>query len=491
MRRAVVLFYVTFLLTSTTANVHADPADSVVKVTSFIRPPDPTRPWEKGKPVEGSGSGVYIGGNRILTNAHVVHFATEITVQWKQGGQKADAKVEAISLELDLALLTVADKPFFAKHPPLTLAKQLPKVKDSVTTYGFPRGGAGLSVTKGEVSRINSIGYGPEGHGLQIQISAPVNRGNSGGPAVVGDTCIGLVTSTLVGAQNTNYIVPAEEIHYFLTHVKEGRFVGKPRINTRLKYQGLENNALRRSLGIDRAVEGILIFGAAEEPFHNLDVVTKIGDKALDNRGNIQLDHDLSAFFLYMVPKLAKNNAVPITVRRGGKDVVLKVPVQFEDPHILKRYHREQLPYLIHGPLVFVPAKSEDVLDFYSILNPYYSESPLMLRAADFVRFPGEELVVISTQFRSKITNGYMDHSGKVVKAINGTPIKNLRHLVETVRDCKSAYLKIEFAEKSAGLMVFDRAAMEAVTHEIIDEIGIAPTRRGSPDMMRVWNEKK
>ena len=46
--------------------------NSVVKVFSTVRHPDPFKPWTKQAPNEISGSGVVIEGKRILTNAHVV-----------------------------------------------------------------------------------------------------------------------------------------------------------------------------------------------------------------------------------------------------------------------------------------------------------------------------------------------------------------------------------------------------------------------------------
>ena len=235
----------------------ADPADSVAKITAFTRFPDPRRPWEKSRPTEGSGSGVFIGGNRILTNAHVVNHASELYVQWKPADEKIEAKLHAISVDLDLAILTVADEKFFAKRKPLPITKQIPKLKDAVTAYGFPIGGVGLSVTKGEVSRINAVRFGTEGTGLQIQTTAPLNPGNSGGPALNGDQVIGIVYQRAADlkAQNTGYIIPGEEVDFFLNHIKDGRFTGKPRINTQTKFQTLENEALRRSLGIERVLD--------------------------------------------------------------------------------------------------------------------------------------------------------------------------------------------------------------------------------------------
>lgn len=492
MKRIALVVALGAAFTLTASAAYADPADSVVKITAFTRFPDPNRPWEKPKPKEGSGSGVYIGGNRILTNAHVVNFASEIYTQWNPADEKTDAKLFAISVDLDLAVITVADEKFFNKRKPLPMSVQMPKLKDSVAAYGFPIGGAGLSITKGEVSRINSVRFGSEGHGLQIQTSAALNPGNSGGPAVSGDKMIGLVYRGILSAQNIGYIIPAEEVDFFLKNIKDGKFTGKPRLNTLTKYQPLENDALRRSIGIDKSVTGILIFGATPDvPLKDMDILTKIGEHAIDNRGNVQLGEGVSAFFTYLVPKVVKNNNIPITLRRDGKLISIQLKADTIDRSLIRSYGNDPIPYFLHGPLVFVPTRQEDVNDFYARKNLYSHESPLTIRRTDYSRFPGEELVVVSAQFRHKVANGYFDHSGQVIKSVNGVAIKNMRHLVETLRDAKDPFVKIAFAEESSESMVFDRTEMENATEQLIEELGIAPARRGSPELMEIWRGKK
>ena len=65
--------------------------------------------------------------------------------------------------------------------------------------------------------------------GLRIQIDAAINPGNSGGPAIVGDHMIGLAFSRLTGdAQNIGYIIPGEEIELFLADIADGKYDGKP-----------------------------------------------------------------------------------------------------------------------------------------------------------------------------------------------------------------------------------------------------------------------
>src|SRR6516165_6935575 len=112
--------------------------NAVVKVFSTMRRPDVTRPWSKAPPIEATGSGVVIEGKRILTNAHVVAYASQVQVQGNQSGDKISATVEAIAPGIDLAVLKLEDDSFFDKRPPLPRASILPQIKDPVLAYGFP-----------------------------------------------------------------------------------------------------------------------------------------------------------------------------------------------------------------------------------------------------------------------------------------------------------------------------------------------------------------
>ena len=54
-----------------------------------MRLPDPFKPWTKQAPSEVTASGVVIEGKRILTNAHVVLYASQVQVQANAAGDKS------------------------------------------------------------------------------------------------------------------------------------------------------------------------------------------------------------------------------------------------------------------------------------------------------------------------------------------------------------------------------------------------------------------
>jgi S1-C subfamily serine protease len=465
---------------------------SVVKVFSTVREPDLLKPWTKQSSVESSGTGVIIEGKRILTNAHVVLYAGQIQVQAYQAGDKVSATVEAIAPGIDLAVLKLDDDKLFESHPPLPRATALPDVKDAVMAYGYPTGGSNLSITKGIVSRIEFATYHFPVQGMRVQIDAAINPGNSGGPAVVGDKMIGLAFSTLGGAQNIGYIIPNEEIDLFLRDVADGRYDGKPAMFDDL--QTLENPALRAYLKLDPAVQGIVV----REPFSRQrpsplrpwDVITRIGDAAVDDQGMVQVGANLRIRFQYLVQRIARDGKVPLTVVRAGKTVAVQLPVSPSYPLVMPDRAGTYPPYFVYGPLVFSSASMETLhLGFRFLGGPLFS-SPLLTRAADPPAFPGEELVVVpSPLLPHKIGKGYGSPAGGVVKSVNGVAIKNLRHLVEVLRDAQDEFITVSFAGRAGGeTLVFTRKEIEGATEEILGDNGIRS--QGSPELMAVWNAR-
>lgn len=138
---------------------------------------------EEGK---GQGSGVIIDEKGlIVTNNHVVHNATEVTIV-STDGKRFDGVVVGTDPERDLALIKVDSDELsaieFGRSSSLRLG-------DEVIAIGFPLGLGGPTVTKGIVSaqgRQISVGAGPQTQELSglIQTDAAINPGNSGGALV-------------------------------------------------------------------------------------------------------------------------------------------------------------------------------------------------------------------------------------------------------------------------------------------------------------------
>jgi len=140
----------------------------------------PQKPGHDGRRREmmGQGSGFFISSDGYaVTNNHVVEGADKVEVT-TDAGKTYTAKVIGTDQRTDVALIKVeggSDFPF-AK-----LSEGKARIGDWVLAVGNPFG-LGGTVTAGIVSASGrDIGSGP--YDDFIQIDAPVNKGNSGGPA--------------------------------------------------------------------------------------------------------------------------------------------------------------------------------------------------------------------------------------------------------------------------------------------------------------------
>jgi len=463
--------------------------NSVVKIYATLRYPDPSKPWSKQAPQEEVASGVVIEGQRILTNAHVALYASQVQVQANGSGDKLPAEVVAIGPGIDLAVLKLEDPTFFKTHPPLARAAQLPQVKDKVFAYGFPGGGTSLSITQGIVSRIEFVPYSLSVSGLRIQIDAAINPGNSGGPAIADDRMIGLAFRKLSGnAENIGYIIPNEEIELFLKDIADGRYDGKPAMYDDL--QTLENPALRAYLHLDRTTEGVVVhrpFRAdASYPLKEWDVITHIGTTPIDNQGQVEIGKDLHVAFQYLIQRLARRGTVPLGIVRAGRSMSIELPVLTERPTLVRELDGRYPPYFILGPLCFstvsLPAlgMNSGTLARSKLLQSWY-EPPTEERE--------EAVFVASPFFPHKLAMGYSNPAGAVVDRVNGIRIRSLRHLVEVLRDLTDPYVIVEFDQRGAESLVLERAALIAATEDILSDNGVRA--QGSADTMAVWSQAR
>lgn len=166
---------------------------------------------------QSSGTGFFVNSEgAMLTNAHVIQDCGSITVDGKP------AKIIAVSQTFDLAVLkpNVVDEISY-----LTFARTEAGLNADITIAGYPLHGllGGLNVSRGSISSMTGLG----GDETSIQISAPVQPGNSGGPVIDrSGNLIGVVVSKLdvmevaniTGdiAQNVNFAIRGSVAKIFL-----------------------------------------------------------------------------------------------------------------------------------------------------------------------------------------------------------------------------------------------------------------------------------
>ena len=169
--------------------------------------------------ITGQGSGFFITSDGYaVTNNHVVQNAENVQVT-TDDGKTYKAKVIGTDPRTDLALIKIDGKNF----PYVKLSDTPPRVGDWVLAVGNPFG-LGGTVTAGIVSaRGRDIGAGP--YDDFIQIDAPVNKGNSGGPTFdVDGNVIGVNTAIFSpsgGSVGIAFAIPAETVKSVIAQLRD------------------------------------------------------------------------------------------------------------------------------------------------------------------------------------------------------------------------------------------------------------------------------
>ncbi len=171
------------------------------------------------------GSGVIVQPDGlVVTNAHVIKGAEEITVVLNDG-REFDAKLALIDEPSDLALLRVNAKGESLPHAALKPSESL-EVGDLVLAIGNPFG-VGQTVTSGIVSALAQSSLDINDFNFFIQTDAAINPGNSGGPLVALDGGVVGINSAIYsrsgGSLGIGFAIPSEMVATVLAAEKSGQ----------------------------------------------------------------------------------------------------------------------------------------------------------------------------------------------------------------------------------------------------------------------------
>jgi serine protease Do len=283
--------------------------------------PDGLPPGLRGGPrgggvVTGQGSGFFISADGYaVTNNHVVDGADKVEVT-TDDGKTYSAKVIGTDPRTDLALIKVegGSNFQFAK-----LSDGKPRIGDWVLAVGNPFG-LGGTVTAGIVSAsVRDIGNGP--YDDFIQIDAPVNKGNSGGPAFdMSGEVMGVNTaiySPSGGSVGIAFSIPAATVKSVVAQLKDKGSVSRGWIGVQIQPV---TSDIADSLGMKKA-EGALVAEpqangpAAKAGIESGDVITAVnGEPVKDAR---ELARTIGG--------LPPGNSVKLNVLHKGEDKVVNI----------------------------------------------------------------------------------------------------------------------------------------------------------------------
>jgi serine protease Do len=275
---------------------------------------------QDGSQREARGSGFIIDSDgTVVTNNHVAAAGNKLSVTLDDGTE-LPATVVGRDPRTDLAVLKVkSDKPL----PSLKLGDSSQvKPGEWVIAVGNPFG-LGGTVTAGIVSALGrDIGAGP--YDRFLQIDAPINQGNSGGPLFTQDgKVIGVNTAILSpsgGSIGIGFAIPSSLVKNVVNQLVASGHVTRG-------YLGVESQKLTAGiasgLGLEADTHGALVASvapdspAAKAGLKAGDVITSVGDTAVTN------PHDLAR----TVADIKPGDTAQLAVRRNGDEKTLKVTV--------------------------------------------------------------------------------------------------------------------------------------------------------------------
>lgn len=289
----------------------------------------PRKGWRHGPgagQVIAQGSGFIIAPDgKVVTNFHVVKDATAVSVV-TEDGTEYDAKVVGADEKTDVALLQIqgTKKDF----PTVPFATGDVRPGDWVLAVGNPFG-LGGSVTAGIVSaRGREIGAGPYDDFLQID--APINRGNSGGPTFdLQGNVVGMNTaiySPSGGSVGIGFAIPSATVQKVIAQLEKGGEVVRGWLGVAIQPIGRD---MADSLGLKEA-RGALVAQtqpdtpAAKAGLKPGDAILAVDGRPVKNSRDLArlvAAYEPGAKVMLTVVRDAKERAIEVELGRMPKDV--------------------------------------------------------------------------------------------------------------------------------------------------------------------------
>ena len=358
--------------------------------------------------ITGEGSGFFISADGYaVTNYHVVDHAKSVEVM-TDGGKSYKAKVVGTDSKTDLALIKVDGGNDFSY---VKFAEKPPRIGDWVIAVGNPYG-LSETVTAGIVSaRGRDIGAGPYDDFLQVD--APMNKGNSGGPTfdVAGDV-VGVNTAIFSpsgGSIGIGFAIPAETVKTVVAQLKDKGSVTRGWLGVQIQPVTPD---IADSLGL-KAAEGALVAQpqadspAAKGGINAGDVITAVDGQPVKDA------HELAMKVGAMPP----GGSVKIGIWRDGKDQTLT---------------------LILGELPNIRMANAETEDYQTSGNAV-AHLGLTVTPAKEVGGAGEEGVVVTDLDPNGSAADHGLEVGDVILDVGGKAVSNAGDVRKAVREAQTA----------------------------------------------------
>jgi S1-C subfamily serine protease len=436
-RLTILALAVATLLTAAPAPAEtADLTNRVVRILTTFQVQNPFIPWLSQAPGNRSGYGILIGHGHVLTTEHLVRNATQVELRHPRSGERLATTVEATDPRLNLALLSIRHRGSTPDIEPLTTA--------GPATVGSPLqvlqfdSGENIQSVEGTVSQI-AVSQLPDGPYaiLSYELLCELNIDGEGAPVIHDNKLAGLVMNHQATTRIATFI-GQPFLDRFLSDASSPPYRGSA--SAGFSWRQLVDPAKRNFLGLDGIPGGIQVIAsipgtAAHGILQPMDVVLSWGGHPLDNLGYYIDDVFGRQEFSHLVKgKASPGDRVDVEVWRSGKRQTVALPLGGDpDAAVLvpENVTGERAEYLVAGGLVL---RELDMFMLRAFGNDWRAKAdPKLLHhylAGTGTKYrPGDRVVVLNGILPDEINVGYQAFRTRIVTAVNGSPVRNLREV--------------------------------------------------------------
>jgi S1-C subfamily serine protease len=461
-----------------------EPERSVIQIVTYSQQPDWGYPWRFNPVQRSGGSGFVIKGGRIMSNAHVVSWARQIIVRRYQDPRQYVARVEFVGHDCDLAVLKVDDERFFEDLPTLEFG-ELPEVRSTVVTYGYPAGGEEISYTRGVVSRIQLQRYVHIGNRqlLGIQTDAAINPGNSGGPVIQDDKVVGVAFQGIPGLENAGFFIPPPIIDHFLKDIEDGTYDGFPMAGVSLVE--LQNSAQRSYLKLPEnnrgaRIDSIRDIESTMAVLNPDDVLLEVDGYPVASDGTVLYEGNrVEAALIFQLTQAG--GSVPLKIWRDAQEKEVSLLMQiYEADKAMGSQYGNPPRYFVFGGMVFTPLSYDHLRSFgrdsvdSASADLRYELFYRLREEPDKVR---EEPIMLAAVLPDESNADMMVRGRVMVDTINGVRIENLESVIQALEGNTDQFDVIKFMPNQI-LESLEHEKLADANQRILQVYGISQDRR-------------
>lgn len=281
----------------------------------------------------------------LVTNAHVVYGSTSTTFFIDGYDGRLDCSLLTLCHQFDLAFL-VPSKPL-ENVTPLQMALDLPKRGEKVISLGYPSGVSNdvLAAGHGAISRTGCAVYThSQSSLLNIETTASINSGNSGGPLVSEEGHVrGTVHQRSMSGNQQAFAVPNIYLYAFIRGFLERQRQETACPGVPIRYNALINRTQRERLGLDEDMVGGVFVTKVSPLFDKMedkarikagDVLLKVDGFPVSSKGEVKVD-GVSIMWGTLIDIRTLHESIDVTVLRDGQIYDIKVTLNIPESELL------------------------------------------------------------------------------------------------------------------------------------------------------------